>query len=148
MWKEYSPVPLVINSSTLASNEVNANTELYMWIWFWNLMALLSLLLKRTSSSCSVVKDSAIEFCHSHNTKKIVGSYCSTLPIVLWSTFSHCKIHILCPFLHNPIVLGLMRFHLQTIAMRHCQEKTMHVMLFVIRFAVFDTNDYFVLVAF
>ncbi len=30
MQKEYDPVPLVTDSSTLAPNEVNANTELYM----------------------------------------------------------------------------------------------------------------------
>ncbi len=48
-------MPLVIDSPTLAPNEMNANTELYMWIWFQNLTTLLSLLAKRTSSSCGVV---------------------------------------------------------------------------------------------
>jgi hypothetical protein len=43
-------MPLVIDSSTLAPSEVNANTKLYMQIWFRNLMTLLSLLVKRTSS--------------------------------------------------------------------------------------------------
>jgi hypothetical protein len=55
MQKEYGLVPLVIDSSTLATSEVNANTELYMWIWSRNLTALLSLLV-RTSSSCGVVR--------------------------------------------------------------------------------------------
>jgi hypothetical protein len=32
--------------------------------------------------------------------------------------------------------------------MRHCQEKVVHVLLLVVRFVVFDTNDYFALVAF
>jgi len=41
-----------------------------------------------------------------------------------------------------------MRLRLQTIIMRHCQEKVVHVMLLVVRFAVLDTNDYFALVAF
>jgi hypothetical protein len=45
-------------------------------------------------------------------------------------------------------MLGLTRFHLQTIAMRHCQEKVVHVLMLVVRFAVLDTNDYFALVAF
>ncbi len=56
MRKEYGPGPPVIDSSTLALNEVNANTELYMQIWSRNLTALLSLLVKRTSSSCSVAR--------------------------------------------------------------------------------------------
>ncbi len=55
MRKEYGPRPPVIDSSTLAPSEVNANTELYMQIWSWNLTALLSLLVKKTSSSCGVV---------------------------------------------------------------------------------------------
>ncbi len=37
------------------SNEVNANTKLYMQIWSRNLTTLLSLLVKRTSNSCGVV---------------------------------------------------------------------------------------------
>jgi hypothetical protein len=48
-------VPLITDSSTLASNEVNANTKLYMRISSRNLMALFSLLSKRTSSSYSIV---------------------------------------------------------------------------------------------
>ncbi len=67
-------------------------------------------------------EDSATELCHSRNTEKIVGSYCSTLPIVFRATFSHCKIHILCPFLHNPIVPGLTCLRLETIVERHYQE--------------------------
>ncbi len=55
MRKEYGPGPLVTDSSTLAPNEVNANTELYMRIWSRNYTPLLSLLVKRTSSSWSVV---------------------------------------------------------------------------------------------
>ncbi len=54
MRKEYDPRPPVIDSSTLAPNKMNANTELYMRIWSRNLTALLSLLVKRTSSSCGV----------------------------------------------------------------------------------------------
>jgi hypothetical protein len=54
MQKEYDPMPLVIDSSTLAPNKMNANTELYMRISSQNLMAFLSLLVKRTSSSCNV----------------------------------------------------------------------------------------------
>ncbi len=49
-------MPLVTESSTLAPNEMNANTELYMWIWSRNLTALLSLLVKRTSSSYGVAR--------------------------------------------------------------------------------------------
>ncbi len=55
MQKEYIPVPLVTASSTLALSEVNANTKLYMRIWFQNLTTLLFLLVKITSSSCGVV---------------------------------------------------------------------------------------------
>jgi hypothetical protein len=40
-----------------------------------------------------------------------------------------------------------MRLRLQTIAMRHCQKKVMH-MLFVAQFAVLDANDYFALMSF
>jgi hypothetical protein len=32
--------------------------------------------------------------------------------------------------------------------MRHCQEKVVHVLLLVVRFAVLDIDDYFTLVAF
>jgi hypothetical protein len=37
---------------------------------------------------------------------------------------------------------------LQTITMRHCQEKAMHVLLLVVQFVVFDADDYFALVVF
>jgi hypothetical protein len=47
-------MPLVTNSSTLPSSEMNANTELYMRISSRNLMALISLLVKRISSSYGV----------------------------------------------------------------------------------------------
>jgi len=47
-------MPLVTDSLTLAPSEVNANIELYMQIGFWDLTTLLSLLIKRTSSSCDV----------------------------------------------------------------------------------------------
>jgi hypothetical protein len=56
MRKEYNRVPLVIDSSTLAPNKVNANIELYMQIWSRNLTTFLSLLVKRTFSSCCVVR--------------------------------------------------------------------------------------------
>jgi hypothetical protein len=56
MRKEYGLGPPVTDSSILASSEVNANTELYMRIWSRNLTALLSLLVKRTSSSCGVAR--------------------------------------------------------------------------------------------
>ncbi len=55
MRKEYGLGPLVTDSSTLAPSEVNTNTELYMRIWSQNLTTLLSLFIKRTSSSCGVV---------------------------------------------------------------------------------------------
>ncbi len=54
MWKEYGPGPPITDSSTFALSEVNANTKLYMRIWSQNLMALFALLVKKTSSSCSV----------------------------------------------------------------------------------------------
>jgi hypothetical protein len=41
-----------------------------------------------------------------------------------------------------------MRLRLQTIVMRHCQKKVVHVMLLVVRFVVLNVDDYFVLVAF
>jgi hypothetical protein len=47
-------MPLVTDSSTLALNEVNANTKLYMQISFQNLMALFSSLVKRTSNSYNI----------------------------------------------------------------------------------------------
>jgi hypothetical protein len=93
-------------------------------------------------------EDSATELCHSHNTEKIVGCCSSTLPIILWSTFSRCKIHILCPFLHNPIVPGLTHLRLQIIVMHHCQEKVVHVMPFVVWFVILDIDDYFALATF
>jgi hypothetical protein len=34
------------------------------------------------------------------------------------------------------------------ITMRHCKEKVVHVLLFVIHFVVLDIDDYFALVAF
>jgi hypothetical protein len=37
---------------------------------------------------------------------------------------------------------------LQIIAMHHCQEKVVHVMLLVVRFNVLDKDDYFALVVF
>jgi hypothetical protein len=54
MRKEYDPVPLVIDSSTLAPNEVNANTKLYMRISSRNLTTLFCLLVKKTSTSSDV----------------------------------------------------------------------------------------------
>ncbi len=36
----------------------------------------------------------------------------------------------------------------QIIAIRHCQEKVVHVLLLVVLFAALDANDYFALVAF
>jgi len=54
MRKEYDLVPLVIDSSTLAPNEVNANTKLYMRISSQNLTALFCLLVKKTSTSSDV----------------------------------------------------------------------------------------------
>jgi hypothetical protein len=56
MRKEYGLVLFVIDSSTLAPSEVNANTELYMRILSQNLMAFLSLLVTRTSSSWGVAR--------------------------------------------------------------------------------------------
>jgi hypothetical protein len=53
-------MPLITDSSTLAPNEVNANTELYMRIQSQNLMTLLSLQVKRTSRSCDVGRRLAI----------------------------------------------------------------------------------------
>jgi hypothetical protein len=49
---------------------------------------------------------------------------------------------------HNPIMPGLTRLHLEIIAMHHCQEKVVHVMLLIVRFAILNTNDYFALLAF
>ncbi len=82
--------------------------------------------LKELPALAMLQEDSATELCHSRNTEKIVGGY-STLSIVLWSTFSRCRIRILCPFLHNPIVPRLTHLRLQTIIMRHCEEKGVHV---------------------
>jgi hypothetical protein len=45
-------------------------------------------------------------------------------------------------------MLGLMHIPLQTIVMRHYQEKAMHVRLLIVQFAFLDTDDYFALVAF
>jgi hypothetical protein len=42
----------------------------------------------------------------------------------------------------------LTHFRLQTIAMRHCQKKGVHVLLLVVRFDILDKDDYFGLVAF
>ncbi len=41
-----------------------------------------------------------------------------------------------------------MHLRLQTITMRHCQKKVVHVLLHVVQFAVLNTDDYFALVAF
>jgi NAD/NADP transhydrogenase beta subunit len=43
---------------------------------------------------------------------------------------------------------GLTRLRLQIIAMRNYQEKVVHMLLLVVRFAILDTKDYFTLVAF
>jgi len=45
-------------------------------------------------------------------------------------------------------VLRQISLHLQIIVMCHCQKKVVHVLLLVVRFVVFDVDDYFVLVAF
>jgi hypothetical protein len=37
---------------------------------------------------------------------------------------------------------------LQTIAMRHCQEKVVHMLLIVVRLAILNANDIFTLVVF
>jgi hypothetical protein len=104
--------------------------------------------LKELPTLAVLQEDSATELCHSHNTKKIVGCCSSTLPIVLWSTFLRCRIHILCPFLHNPIIPRLTHLRLQTIVIHHWQEKVVHVLLLVVRFIVLDIDDYFALVTF
>ncbi len=54
MRKEYGLGPPVTDSPTLALNEANANTELYMRISSRNLTTLFSLLVKRTASSYGV----------------------------------------------------------------------------------------------
>ncbi len=46
------------------------------------------------------------------------------------------------------VTFQMVQSTLQTIAMHHCQEKVVHVLLFVIRFIVLDADDYFILVAF
>jgi hypothetical protein len=45
-------------------------------------------------------------------------------------------------------VPGLTCLHLQTIVMRHCQEKVVHMLFLIIRFTVLDIDNYFALVAF
>jgi hypothetical protein len=94
--------------------------------------------LKELPALTVLQEDSATELCHSHNTKKIVGCCLSTLLIVLWSTFLRHRIHILCPFLHNPIVPRLTHLRLQTIVMRHCEEKVVHIAEHV----VFSVGNY------
>jgi hypothetical protein len=37
---------------------------------------------------------------------------------------------------------------LQTITMRHCQKKVVHVLLLIVQFTILDADDYFALVAF
>jgi hypothetical protein len=111
-------------------------------------MALLFLLVKRTSSSYNVVGrlgNKTLPFLqHKKNNR-----------LLLLDFANHSLIHIfalqnpqICPFLHNPIVSGLTRLCLQTIAMHHCQEKVVHVLLLVVRFVILGINDYFALVAF
>ncbi len=46
------------------------------------------------------------------------------------------------------VAFQMARLTQQTIAMRHCQEKIMHVLLLVGRFVVLDAEDYFALVVF
>jgi hypothetical protein len=43
---------------------------------------------------------------------------------------------------------GLMHVCLRIIAMCHCQDKVVHVLLLVVRFAILDTDDYFALMVF
>jgi hypothetical protein len=111
-------------------------------------MALLSLPVKRTSSSYNVVGrlgNKILPFSrHRENYGLLLLDFVNRFLIHI----SHCRIHRLCPFIHNPIVPGLTRLHLQTIAMRHCQEKVVHVPLLVVRFVILDTDDYFALVMF
>jgi hypothetical protein len=45
-------------------------------------------------------------------------------------------------------MMGLTRLRFLTIAMRHYQEKVVHMMLLVVRFAILDADNYVVLVAF
>ncbi len=104
--------------------------------------------LKELPTLAVLQEDSVTKLCHFRNTKKIVGSCCSTLLTVLWSTFLHCRIHILCPFLHNPIILELTRLCLETIVMRHCQKKVVQVLPLVVWFVIFDINHYFALTTF
>jgi hypothetical protein len=46
------------------------------------------------------------------------------------------------------VAFQMARLTQQTIAMRHYQEKVMHVLLFVVWFIVLDANNYFALVVF
>jgi len=138
-------MPRVIDSSTLALNKVNANTKLYMRMWSRNLTTLFSLLVKKTSNFCGVARrlsNKTLPFSqHREN-------YGLLLDFVLYSTFSHYKIHTLCPFFRNLIMSRLMRFHFQTIIMHHYYEKVVHVLLLVVRCIVLDIDDYFGLMAF
>jgi hypothetical protein len=46
------------------------------------------------------------------------------------------------------VAFQMARLTLETIAMRHCQKKVVHVLLLVVRFVILDADNYFVLVAF
>jgi hypothetical protein len=91
-------MPLVTNSSNLAPNEVNANTKLYMQILSRNLIALLFLLVKRTSSSCSVT----IKL---DNRTLPFSQHIKNCGLLLLDFANHSLIHIF--VLHNPQIVSI-----------------------------------------
>ncbi len=46
------------------------------------------------------------------------------------------------------VAFQMARSTLQTITMRHCQDKVVQVLLFVVRFVVLNADDYFAFVVF
>jgi hypothetical protein len=89
---------LITDSSTLAPNEVNANTKLYMRIWSRNLTALLSLLVKRTSSSCGIARRLG-------NIILLFSQHRENCGLLLFDFANHSLIHIFA--LQNPQIVSI-----------------------------------------
>jgi hypothetical protein len=139
-------VPLVTNSSTLASNEVNANSELYMPT-FRNLMTFLYLLVKRTFSSCGVARRLS-------NRTLPFSQHGENYGLLLFD-FANCSlIHIFA--LQNPHIVSIFpqshRAEVDTSSFpNNCNVSLLRegcACMLVVRFVVLNVDDYFGLVAF
>jgi hypothetical protein len=112
------------------------------------LTALLSLLVKKISSFCDVagrLDNRTLPFSqHKNNCGLLLFDFANRFLIHIFA-LQNPQIMSISPQSHHP---GVDTSSSPTIAMRHCQEKVVHMLPLVVWFVVLDTDDYFALVTF